>query len=564
MFRKHMSRMALKFAVLYLMAGGIWIYSSDAILALLIQDRSTAVQFSIIKGLLFILLTATLFYLLIDHLLKEISQARNFYLEIFEDFPTLIRCSGPDGTCNYFNKTWLAFTGRTLEQERGDGWTVSIHHDDLDSYQKACKQAIAARQPFTLEYRLRRHDGECCWIIDQSKPYYNPSGKFAGYIATCSDATERKRAENDLLKSEKRFRELTENTSDWVWEVDENMRYVYSSPVVGELLGYEPTELGGKTPFDLMTAEEAERLKPALAELISSPRPFNGLENVNVHKDGYHVVLETSGVPLFDAEGNFTGFRGIDRDITARKAAEEKIKNLNAELEEANKELEAFGYTVSHDLRSPLTTINLSCQVIMDLCGSKISDQCKSVMQEICEATERMGQLISSLLCFSRVSRDGFTLTKVDLSAMARVIAAELQLVQPERQAVFTIADGVTAYGDTELLRLAMTNIIGNAWKYTGKRETTVIDFGVTECDGERVYFIRDNGTGFDMNQADKLFTAFERLHKKSDFEGHGIGLATVQRIIHRHGGRVWAEGEVDKGATFYFVLPPEQRTGTA
>jgi len=564
MFRKHMSPIALKFAMLYLLAGGAWIYFSDEILALLIQDRATAVQFSIIKGLLFILVTATLLYLLIAHSVKEISQARNFYLEIFEDFPTLIRCSGPDGTCNYFNKTWLAFTGRTLEQERGDGWKASIHPDDLDSCQNACRQAFAAREPCTLEYRLRRHDGEYRWVIDQSKPYYTPPENFAGYISTCSDVTERKQAESSLLKSEKRFRELTENTSDWVWEVDEHMRYVYSSPVVGELLGYETAELIGKTPLDLMTAEEAARLKPALTELIGSPMPFKGLENVNLHKDGYQVVLETSGVPLFDAEGNFTGFRGIDRDISARKEAEEKIKKLNAELEEANKGLEAFGYTVSHDLRTPLTTINLSCQVIMELCGSNINDQCKSVLQEICKTTERMGQLINSLLCLSRISRGDLNLATVDLSAMARVIAAELQLVHPERQAVFTIADGVTAYGDPDLLRLVMANIIGNAWKYTGKRETTVIDFGVTECDGERTYFIRDNGTGFDMNQADKLFTAFERLHKKSDFEGHGIGLATVQRIIHRHGGRVWAEGEVDKGATFYFVLPPEQRIGTA
>jgi len=563
MFRKPMSLTALKFALLYLLVGGVWIYSSDEILTLLVQDRATAVQFSIIKGLLFILVTATLLYLLIDHALKEISKARNFYLEIFEDFPTLIRCSGPDGTCNYFNKTWLAFTGRSLEQERGDGWTASIHPDDLDSCQDACRQAFAARQPCTLEYRLRRHDGEYRWVIDHGKPYYIQPEKFAGYIRTCSDVTERKQAESDLLKSEKRFRELTENTSDWVWEVDENMRYVYSSPVVGELLGYEPTELIGKTPFDLMTAEEVDRLKPALAELIGSPQPFKGLENVNLHKEGYHVVLETSGVPLFDAEGNFTGFRGIDRDISARKEAEEKIKKLNAELEEANKGLEAFGYTVSHDLRTPLATINLSCQVIMELCGGKIEDQCKSVLQEICKTTEKMGQLINSLLCLSRISSGDLSLATVDLSAMARDIAAELQLVQPERQAVFTIADGVTAYGDAELLRLVMTNIIGNAWKYTGKKETTVIDFGVTECEGERACFIRDNGTGFDMNQSDKLFTAFERLHKKSDFEGHGIGLATVQRIIQRHGGKVWAEGEVGKGATFYFVVPPEQRIRT-
>ena len=194
-----------------------------------------------------------------------------------------------------------------------------------------------------------------------------------------------------------------------------------------------------------------------------------------------------------------------------------------------------------------------------ELCGEKISSQCMTTLRGIIASTEWMDQLITSLLTLSGISRSELNLESVDLSEMARVIAAELRLSQPERRATFAIAEGGTAHGDANLLRLAMANLLGNAWKYTARTEAAVIEFGVNESEGERTYFVRDNGIGFDMGQAGRLFAPFQRLHGAREYEGHGIGLATVQRIVQRHGGRVWAEGEVGRGATFCFTLPPEE-----
>lgn len=565
MFRKRVIPASFRISILYLLLGGAWVFFSDKILAVQAEDRAAIIQFSIAKGLLFVSATAAMLFVLISRSMKEISQSRDFYLKVFEEFPSLIWRAGTDGACDYLNKTWLAFTGRTREQELGYGWAEGVHPEDLGNCLNAYREAFDSRNPFVLEYRLRRHDGEYRWILDSGRPYYDQHDKFAGYIGSCYDMTEHKQAEKALAQSERRFRDLTENTSDWIWEVDRTLRYVYVSPKITDLLGHAPADVLGKSPFDLMPPDEAARLRPAFDELAGDPRPFAALENVNVRRDGSLVVLETSGIPLYDAEGQFSGFRGIDRDISARKAAEERINTLNtelaakaAELEVANRELEAFAHTVSHDLRTPLTNITLSCQVMREICKEKNGDQCNELIQGICNAAERMDRLITSLLNFARISRSPLNVQPVDLSETARVIAAELQLNQPVRRATFVIAEGITARGDGNLLHIVLTNLLGNAWKYTRNRETAVIEFGMTEIEGKQAYFVRDNGAGFDMNQADKLFGAFQRLHSAKEYEGYGIGLATVKRIVQRHGGSVWAVGEVEKGATFYFTLAPE------
>lgn len=566
MFRKNLTSAAFKVAAIYLLVGGAWVVFSDEILAGLVHDNVDWYRLSMVKGGLFVLVTAVMLYFLIRRAMREITRSRNFYLKIFDEFPAMIWRAGTDAGCDYFNKTWLAFTGRTFEQERGDGWTEGVHPEDLDHCLKTYRESFASRQPFTLEYRLRRHDGAYRWIIDHGRPYYDLRDTFAGYVGSCYDVTEQKQLVQALSRSERRFRELSENTSDWVWEVDAELRYVYASPKVMELLGYAPAEVLGKTPFDLMPAEEAARLRPAIEDHARNPRPFKDIENVNVHKNGSRVVLETSGVPFYDGEGRFAGLRGIDRDISARKEAEERVRQLNAQLahkaaalEAANRELEEFSHAVSHDLRTPLTSISLSCQVVMELCGSEIKEQCRSVLQGICTTIQRMDQLITSLLNLSRISSRDLNFEVVDLTAMAKIIAAELRLNQPDRRVLFNITDGVTASGDASLLRVVLANLLGNAWKYTGKKELAVIEFGIMEAAGNRIFFVRDNGTGFDMSRAGKLFHAFQRLHSDEEYEGHGIGLATVQRIVQRHGGRIWAEGEEGKGSTFYFTLAPAE-----
>ena len=249
-------------------------------------------------------------------------------------------------------------------------------------------------------------------------------------------------------------------------------------------------------------------------------------------------------------------------DITGRKLAEDKIEKLNtslaarsAELEEANRSLEAFNSAVAHDLRNPLNTIGSYFQVIETLCSDKLSEECKGYLAKGYDKVVAMSKLITALLTFSQMAQTEPHLERVDISAMAQKTTLELRQAEPERRVTFRIISDVMANGDPSLLQVVLDNLLGNAWKYTGMLDEAVIEFGVTETDGIATYFVRDNGPGFSMADADKLFVPFRRLPGSEKLQGYGIGLATVERIIHHHGGRIWAEGEPGKGATFYFTL---------
>ena len=234
---------------------------------------------------------------------------------------------------------------------------------------------------------------------------------------------------------------------------------------------------------------------------------------------------------------------------------EERVDERTAELAAVNKELEAFAYSVSHDLRAPLRSMDGFSQALLEDYVGQLDATGQDYLRRVRAASQRMGQLIDDLLKLSRLTRGELWRETVNLSALAQEIATELHRAQPERQVEFVITEGVVAHGDADLLRVVLENLLGNALKFTSKQTCAKIEFGYTEGEGAPVYFVRDNGAGFDMAYADKLFGAFQRLHRVDEFEGSGIGLATVQRIIHRHGGRVWAEGAVDKGATFCFTL---------
>jgi signal transduction histidine kinase len=256
----------------------------------------------------------------------------------------------------------------------------------------------------------------------------------------------------------------------------------------------------------------------------------------------------------------------LTREINERQEAEEEIRRLNAELEQritertaelvaANKELEAFSYSVSHDLRAPLRSIDGFSQALLEDYTDKLDAQGKDYLQRVRVASQRMAALIDDLLNLARVTRHEMRRETVDMSALAWMIAQDLKRRDPGRKVEFVIAEGVRAHGDAHLLRVVLENLIGNAWKFSRKHSTARIELGVKEQESKSAYFVRDDGAGFDMAYADKLFGPFQRLHGMTEFEGTGIGLATVQRTIHRHGGRVWAESAVEQGATFYFTL---------
>ena len=241
------------------------------------------------------------------------------------------------------------------------------------------------------------------------------------------------------------------------------------------------------------------------------------------------------------------------------KVLEERVQERTAELEAANKELESFSYSVSHDLRAPLRGIDGFSQALLTKHADQLDERGRHYLQRVRVGTQRMGRLIDDLLDLSRVTRSELRHDTVDLSSIARSITAEFHQTQPLRKVVFHIQDALQVQGDARLLHIVLQNLLSNAWKFTSKHAQATIEFGQLQQQGEEVYFVRDDGNGFDMHYVDKLFGAFQRLHSEAEFEGTGIGLATVQRVLHRHGGRIWAEGAVEQGATFYFTVAPSR-----
>jgi light-regulated signal transduction histidine kinase (bacteriophytochrome) len=279
------------------------------------------------------------------------------------------------------------------------------------------------------------------------------------------------------------------------------------------------------------------------------------------HCDGRLTDVLYNATVYCDEQGKVIGVFAAARDITERKKAEEQLKAMALDLQRktelleiSNKELEAFSYSVSHDLRAPLRSIDGFCKAFMEDYSANLDEQGRNYLCRVCTACQQMAQLIEDMLMLSRINRSEMRRKQVDLSALAKSIADEFMQNEPQRKVEFVIAPSITANGDGQLLNIMLNNLLENAWKFTGKHPAARIELGVTKNE-ETTYFVADDGAGFDMKYADKLFGAFQRLHTTEEFEGTGIGLAIVQRIVSRHGGKVWAQGEVEKGATFYFTL---------
>ena len=262
-------------------------------------------------------------------------------------------------------------------------------------------------------------------------------------------------------------------------------------------------------------------------------------------------VLEERTRQLFGAEEKLSEHREARATAADLETERRRVEQLAARLADANRELDAFSYTVSHDLRTPLRSIDGFSRVLLSNHASMLDERGRDYLQRVRNATQRMSHLLDDLLKLARTSRATFSTTTVDLSSGAQQIAAELQQSDPARRVTWKIEPGLVVCGDRTLLRVLLDNLLGNAWKFTSRRETAVIELG-RDAEG---FFVRDNGAGFDMRYTEQLFGLFQRLHSADEFEGTGIGLATVQRIVHRHGGRVWAEAAVDRGATIHFTI---------
>ena len=416
----------------------------------------------------------------------------------------------------------------------------------------------------------RRKDGSLVDVSLKISPIVDASGNVVGASTIARDITERKQAEETRAQTNAQLEGILGSIPEPVMVIDEDGHLVKSNNVFERRhLTTAPGTLGQYYPVVDVFTEDGHPVPPEMWPLnraIKGERISGLTLRLTFSNGGPPRFYRYSANPIYDRNGRVTHAVVVFFDVTDNRLAEEEIRRLNvdledrvrrrtAELEAANKELEAFAYSVSHDLRTPLRGIDGWSLALVEDYASQLDERAHGYVDRLRAETQRMGTLIDDLLQLSRVTRSEMATDAVDLTLIARRIAARLAEANSGRRIEFTIAGGLAASGDARLLEIALDNLFGNAVKFTGPRAEARISFGRAEGEGERPFHVRDNGVGFDMAFAGTLFGAFQRLHRASEFPGTGIGLATVQRIIHRHGGRVWAEAEPGRGATFYFTL---------
>ena len=423
------------------------------------------------------------------------------------------------------------------------------------------RRLIAGEAITSFETQRVTKDGRVLDVWMTVTKLLDAAGNPIGLASTERDITARKRKEEEAS----RMVTVVRDSNDAITIQDFEGRITAWNHGAELMFGYSEQEALQMRIWQLAPPNKAAEQKDFNRRLFAGEKVIS-FETQRLTKDGRLLDVWLTVTKLVDDAGKPIGIASTERDITARKRAVEEVHKLNAdlkqrvrdrtaELEAANQELEAFSYSVSHDLRAPLRAMDGFSMALLEDCAGKLDETAQDHLRRIRAGSQRMAELIDDLLNLSQVTRTEMRRERVDLTVMAEEIGAELRRLQPDREGNLVVAPALTADADARMLRLVLNNLLDNAWKFTSRRAQACIEVGARELDGQRVFFVRDNGAGFDMAYAGRLFGAFQRLHSTQEFEGTGIGLAIVQRIIHRHGGRVWAEGAVEQGAIVYFTV---------
>lgn len=468
----------------------------------------------------------------------------------------------------FLNRLGLSLLGRSIDELYGKSVfqifppeiANTIHHDHL--------MVLRSDKIVAAEEHIPTREGIHTFLATRF-PLKGSDGKAYAVCGVSTDITDLKKAGEALKESEKRLHDILDHMGNAVYLKDLEERYLFANRSFLNFLGKSMDEVIGRTVHDLYPPEMATVIWEHDSLVLKTGILMEFEERFQLH-DREHVFLSTR-FPLKDIKGVPYAICGVSTDITNLKRAEDEIRNLNKELEQrvaarteevrktaddlarANVELEAFTYSVAHDLRSPLRLIEGFSHSLVKRYQDQLDSLGQDHLMRMRGAVKRMDKLIDDLMNFSYALRAELNLESLDLTGIASSIIMDLKRAEPERQVEFRAAEDLRAVGDRKLVRMLLENLLGNAWKYTSKQPKAIIEMGKTEEAGRQVFFIRDNGIGFGMDDAEKIFEPFHRLQPADEIPGTGVGLATVRRIIHRHGGKVWAEGQTDSGATFYF-----------
>ncbi|RJR41591.1 MAG: PAS domain S-box protein [Desulfobacteraceae bacterium] len=497
-------------------------------------------------------------------------QAERRYRSIFENAAEGIFQTTPGGRYLVVNPALARIHGyETPEELMSNVSDIRCQHyvnpEDRSRFQKAIEKHGFVNGFLAEEYR---RDGSKVWVSINARAVRAQDGRILYYEGTVEDITDRKRVEEILRTNEQRYRMAQAISHVGNWEYNLQTTHFWGSDEAKRIYGFDPEQDSFSTEEVENCIPERERVHQALIDLIEAGKPYSLEFEIRPRNSSEPRIITSVAELQRDAQGDPLLVVGVIQDVTKRKGAEEEIRRLNQELEQrvrdrtaqleaANKELEAFAYSVSHDLRAPLRHVDGFIELLRRTLGPGVDDKSRYYMELISGAAQRMGTLIDDLLSFSRMGRVEMSKVPVDLAVLAQEVIRELEPDAEGRGIRWRVADLPTVSGDRAMLRVVLFNLISNALKFTRLRPCAEIEIGsMLSESNETVVFVRDNGAGFDMEYADKLFGVFQRLHGADEFEGVGIGLANVRRIVRRHGGKTWAEGRVNQGATIFFSLP--------